>query len=479
MASHPPALPVAMQRSSGVIRKLRSSRLTRAYSQALAEPMAWNQAPAVVTTLPNGVRVATKASFGEVSSVGVFLNAGIRDETKELAGAAHLIEQLALTGTAKRPKAKLEEEVESLGATLSVNFGREQSSYTMSVVGGDLKQGVDILADLVTAPALGNLAKEKAGILRNLEEKEVPTRAVIDDRLHTCAFRDYALGFSDVGPFEGIGNLTEAHLKAFVDSTYTAENIVIAASGPVKHEEVVKLAKAAFGGVKAGTPKPGATKPYFCGAELIYRNDEMGPTAYISIGWESVPWRSPDAVTFMVMQSIIGSYKKNKGLVPGTISGNRVINNVANKMAVGCADEFEAFNMFYKDTGIFGFYIQCDEVAVEHAIGELMFGCGLLSFSVTDEEVERAKRELKAALFAPPTSAEAACLTLGKEVLAYGRGLPPAEMILRIDAVDAEEVKRVAWKYLNDNEVAVTALGPLHGMPQYYDLRRMACMHRY
>merc|ERR1712012_140454 len=172
------------------------------------------------------------------------------------------------------------------------------------------------------------------------------------------------------------------------------------------------------------------------------------------------------------MAKIIGSYKKNEGLVPGTISGNRVINGVANKMQVGCADEFEAFNYFYKDTGMFGFYIACDEVAVEHAIGELMFGCNMLSFSVTDEEVERGKRELKRSLFATSGSTSEACDELGKSILAYGRGIPPAEMVLRIDDIDAEEVKRVAWKYLNDNEVATSALGPLHGMPQYYDLRR-------
>lgn len=441
--------------------------------------MSWNQAPAVVTTLSNGVRVASRETFGEVSSVGVFLNSGVRDETPEMAGAAHLIEQLAFTGTAKRSKATLEGEVESMGATLNVDVGREQTSYTMSVLNGDLSNGVDILGDLVTALPLSNLSKEKEAILRKLEESDVPTRAVIDDRLHACAFRDYALGFSSTGPFDGIGNLSEDHLQAFVGANYTAENMVIAAAGPMKHEELVSLASAAFGGVKAGAPKPGSTKPYFCGAELIYRNDEMGPTAYIAVGWESVPWRSPDAVTFMVMQSIIGSYKKGAGLVPGTVSGNRTINAVANKMEVGCADEFETFNNFYKDTGIFGFYIACDEVAVEHAVGELMFGANILSFSVTDEEVERAKRELKAQLFSAPTSAESSCATLGKEVLAYGRGIPPAEMVLRIDGVDAEEVKRVAWKYLNDGEIAVTGLGPLHGMPQYYDLRRMTVMHRY
>merc|ERR1719188_2322269 len=247
----------------------------------------------------------------------------------------------------------------------------------------------------------------------------------------------------------------------------------------MKHEELVKLASASFGNVKAGSPKPVGDKPYFCGAELIYRNDEMGPTAYVAVGWEAVPWRSPDAVTFMVMQALIGSYKKGVGLVPGTISGNRIINAVANKMQVGCADEFEGFCHFYKDTGMFGFYIACDEVAVEHAVGELMFGCNLLSFSVTEEEVERGKRELKNKLCSSTGSTQGECSDLGKEVLAYGRSIPLAEMFLRIEAVDAEDVKRVAWKYLNDNEVAATGLGPLHGMPQYYDLRRSTCMHRY
>jgi len=391
----------------------------------------------------------------------------------------HLIEQLAGTGTKARPKAKLVQEVESMGAALDISMGREQSSYTMSVFNKDVKQGIDILSDLVLAPGLANLAKEKEAILRKLEDTPVSTRKVIDDRLHQTAFRDYALGFPTTGPFDGVEALTEAHLQAYLDSNYVAENMVIAASGAVKHEDIVAAAQAKFGSVKAGGPKTYLTKPYFCGADLLYRNDEMGATAYVAIGWEAVPWRSPDAITFMVMKHVIGSYNKASGLVPGNISGNRVINAVANKMQVGCADEYDTFMTFYKDTGMFGFYVAADEVAVEHAVGELMFGTNLLSFSVTDEEVERAKRELKASLFSAPTSSAAACATLGQEVLSYGRGLPPAELMFRIDGVDAQEVKRVAWKYLNDAEIAITGLGPLHGLPSYYELRRMNTMHRY
>merc|ERR1712003_337799 len=142
---------------------------------------------------------------------------------------------------------------------------------------------------------VGNLAKEKEGILRNLEEANHSTRAVIDDRLNQCAFRDCSLGYSLTGPFEGIESLTADQLQAFVSANYTADNIVIAAAGPMKHEELVKLAANSLGGVKSGATPVGSPKPYFCGAELIYRNDEMGPTAYIAVGWEAVAARSPDA----------------------------------------------------------------------------------------------------------------------------------------------------------------------------------------
>lgn len=463
----------------GSLRQQLRPRLTRHVSQALAEPMAWNQAPTMITTLPNGLRVATKECFSEVSTLGVYIDAGVRSETAETAGASHLIEALAFSGTAKRPKDALESEVESMGGILSMSSGREFSSYNLSCMGSGVKQGMDILSDLVMNVPVGNLAKEKESILRGVEEMDQPTRSVIDDRLHLTAFRDCSLGYSCIGPYDGIESLTSDSLASYVGTNYTADKMVLVAAGPTAHEEVVSLATASMGSIPTGSPLAYEAKPYFCGAELIYRNDEMGPLAYISVGYESVPHKSPDAVAFMIMKEVIGSYKKSEGLVPGKISGNRVHNAVANKMDVGCAEEFEAFSYFYKDTGMFGFYAVCDEVAVEHCVGELMFGVNVLAFSITDEEVERAKRALKISLFGGSGSTADTCADVGKQVLAYGREVPAAEMLLRIEAIDAEEIKRVAWEYLQDAEVAVTALGPLHGMPHYMVLRNQSRMHRY
>merc|ERR1711871_1054080 len=349
-------------------------------------------------------------------------NAGIRDETRNGSGTAALVGKLALSGTSKRPLDALEEELESLGATLDVQVGREQTHFTASVLGGDVKQGIDIITDVATNISASNISD---ALIRSLQEGETETRNVISDRLHMTAFRDTALGNTVVGPFDNIESLGEGAVQEYLARTHVGANTVLAAVGPASHEEVVAAAEAGLGGVATGSTAP-AEQPYFCGAELIYRNDDMGSTAYVSVGWEGVPARSPDAVTFMLMAQIIGSYQKGTGLVPGSISGNRTVNAVANKMGVGCADKLECFNLMYRDTGLFGYYIECDEVAVEHAVGELMFGINLLSFAVTDEEVERAKRELKIKLFGGAGSAADACSTVGQQVLQYGRGIPAA-----------------------------------------------------
>merc|ERR1719482_2716405 len=243
--------------------------------------------------------------------------------------------------------------------------------------------------------------------------------------------------------------------------------MVLSVVGEVDHDTVVKKAEAAFGGLqpKALPAVPG--KPYFLAAELNYRNDEMGPNAYIALGFEGVPLLSSDSVAFDLFAAIVGEYSKSMVYtVPPQISGNRVRNEVANKSGVGCAEYYKAFNLKYSDTGIIGFFCVADEVAVEHCVGELVWGYNLLSYSVTDEEVARAKRELMVANAQAVQANGAAAATVAKHVMSYGRNIIPEEYNMRVNAIDAEEIKRVAWQYLHDGLVSYTALGPTHGLPE-------------
>eukprot|EP01066_Platyproteum_vivax_P015956 Platyproteum_vivax@DN6976_c0_g1_i2.p1 len=277
--------------------------------------------------------------------------------------------------------------------------------------------------------------------------------------------------------------MTPEMIQAYVDKNYKADRMVLVGVGSIEHADLVKLAETHFGqvpqSVTRGVPAP-SNKPYWLGSQLIHRNDEMGPLAHFAIGYEGVSWTSPDSVAFMLMQQLVGTYRRDEMLVPGLLSANRTISDIAWKMVgTGCAENFSAFNTSYKDTGMFGVFCTCDEVAVNHAVGELMFGFGRLSFTVSPEDLARAKKSLKTAIFGGLDTTTAIAEDIGRQILVYGRRMPMAELIARIDAIDAEEIKRVAWKYIYDAEIAVTAIGPCHGILPYYSLRMRTTWFRY
>eukprot|EP00479_Gromia_sphaerica_P008292 TRINITY_DN3088_c0_g1_i1.p1 TRINITY_DN3088_c0_g1~~TRINITY_DN3088_c0_g1_i1.p1 ORF type:complete len:110 (-),score=16.62 TRINITY_DN3088_c0_g1_i1:221-550(-) len=90
-----------------------------------------NHPPTLITTLPNGLRVATETSpiNHSTATVGVWIDTGSRYESKETNGVAHFLEHLAFKGTSKRTQGELEVEVENIGGHLNAYTSREQTVY--------------------------------------------------------------------------------------------------------------------------------------------------------------------------------------------------------------------------------------------------------------------------------------------------------------------------------------------------------------
>ena len=71
------------------------------------------------------------------------------------------------------------------------------------------------------------------------------------------------------------------------------------------------------------------------------------------------------------------------------------------------------------------------------------------------------------------------CEDIGRQMLTYGRRLTPAEVFLRIDNVDTAAVKAAANTFINDQDPAAAAIGPVHELPDYNWMRRRTYWLRY
>ncbi|OAY82345.1 probable mitochondrial-processing peptidase subunit beta, mitochondrial [Ananas comosus] len=433
-----------------------------------------------VTTLPNGLRVATESSLAaRTATVGVWIDAGSRFETEETNGTAHFLEHMIFKGTADRTVRQLEEEIENMGGHLNAYTSREQTTYYAKVLDKDVPKALDILADILQNSSFdeGRINRERDVILREMEEVEGQTEEVIFDHLHATAFQYTPLGRTILGPAQNIKTITKEHLKNYISTHYTAPRMVIAASGAVKHEELVEQVKKLFTKLSADPTTASqlvAKEPaFFTGSEVRIIDDDI-PLAQFAVAFQGASWTDPDSIALMVMQSMLGSWNKNAG------GGKHMGSELVQRIAINdIAESMMAFNTNYKDIGLFGVYAVAKPDCLDDLAWAIMHEISKLSYRVSEDDVTRARNQLKSSLQLHIDGTSPVAEDIGRQLLTYGRRIPVAELFARIDAVDASTVKRVANRFIFDQDVAVAAMGPIQSLPDYNWFRRRTYMLRY
>ncbi|KAH1092265.1 hypothetical protein J1N35_019522 [Gossypium stocksii] len=433
-----------------------------------------------ITTLPNGLRVATESTLSSrTATVGVWIDAGSRFETEETNGTAHFLEHMIFKGTEKRSARELEEEIENMGGHLNAYTSREQTTYYAKVMDKDVFKALDILADILQNSKFEEhrISRERDVILREMEEVEGQTEEVIFDHLHSTAFQYTPLGRTILGPADNIRTITKEHLQNYIQTHYTAPRMVIAASGAVKHEEVVDQVKKLFTKLSSD-PTTGSqlvmNEPAtFTGSEVRMINDDV-PLAQFAVAFEGASWTDPDSIALMVMQAMLGSWSKNAG------GGKHMGSELAQRVGINeIAESMMAFNTNYKDTGLFGVYAVAKPDCLDDLAYAIMYETTKLAYRVSEADVIRARNQLKSSLMLHIDGTSPVAEDIGRQLLTYGRRIPFAELFARIDAVDPSTVKRVANRFIYDRDIAIAAMGPIQGLPDYNWFRRRTYWNRY
>lgn len=406
---------------------------------------------------------------------------------------------MAFKGTKSRTQKQLEVEIENMGGHLNAYTSREQTVYFARVFKNDVPKAVEILADILQNSLLDEAAinRERDVILREGVEVSKQYEEVILDELHSTAFMGTGLGRTILGPDENVKNLTRQDLLDYTKTHYTADRFVIAAAGAVDHNQLVELTDKHFGGLKAGSGEFKPERALFTGSDKRIRYDSMNvrlsalsdvvgdplltfvafgvsQEAHVAIAFQGASWTSEHSVPLMLMQTLLGSW--NRASASGRNVGSRLAAEIAEN---DLAHSYTTFNTSYKDTGLFGLYL----VAPDNKLDDLMH-CTLdnlvrLCHNVTDEEVHRAKTQLKANLLMNLDSLPNVAEDIGRQMLTYGRRMTNAELFSRIDAVSTDDIRQTANKLINDEDHALAAIGPIYELPDYNWIRRRSYWHRY
>ena len=146
---------------------------------------------------------------------------------------------------------------------------------------------------------------------------------------------------------------------------------------------------------------------------------------------------------------------------------------------LGLVKAYSAFHVSYEDAGLFGLTFQANDNNLEDTMWYVMDNFVRLCHDVTDEEVERAKASLKTTVLTMKGGADTLAEINGSQLSSNGRVMSTAEILTRIDAVSTADVKKAANDYINDEDHALAAVGPIFEMPDYNWIRRRSYYHRF
>ena len=408
-----------------------------------------------LTTLESGVRIVTEAMPSVRSvSLGFWIGTGSRYESGAEAGLSHLLEHLLFKGTAKYESLQIDQIFDGMGAELNAGTGKETTSVYARVIDEHLLDAFDVMADMVFRPALTDIDSEREVILEEIAMYEDDPQEKVFDMLGEAVFGDDPLGRAIIGRAEVISGTPPADIATFHHARYRPQNVVIAAAGAIEHDALVALARerceprARPGGDAASVPTPAdhaavvARRP----ARRFERKDTE--QYHVCLGGTGLSRHDDRRFALRVLDTIFG----------GT-SSSRLFQEVRERR--GLAYSVYSFTSAYSDTGQVGLYVGTRADNLVQALG--VVGTELERFRAepaTEDELHRAKENLKGRVVLALESTGARMNRLGSEILAESPLMPLDEVVARIDAVSLSDLTALTEELWAPERLSAAGIGP-------------------
>lgn len=405
--------------------------------------------PPRIHTLSNGVRVVSDPIGGlESLALSIVIDGGSRWESEATAGWAHLLEHMVFKGAGARSSREIVEAIEGQGGHINAATGQERTSFQVRCLKGGLPLGLEVLTDLVRRPTLdaADLEKEKGVVGQEIAEAADTPDDRVFELAQARAYAGHPLARPILGEPASLAPATRAALSDFHQGLYAADRIVVSAAGAVDEDELLALTEAAFGDARA--PAEALPRP----EDAVFAGGHASETrkleqAHVVLMLPGLSRHDPDYFAQSLFTEILG----------GGMS-SRLFQEV--RESHGLAYAIDAYNESYEDVGAVGVYAGTGAADAAPAARLTAEEIKKLAASVGDAELARAKAQMKGGLFMRRESPLARAEANANNIHSFGRLFAAQELADKVDAVSAEDLRRVGERLIASGRSASAVLGP-------------------
>jgi predicted Zn-dependent peptidase len=401
--------------------------------------------------LPGGARLLTAPLPARASaSVVLMFGVGSRFEEDRIGGISHFIEHLAFKGTRRRPSSKaIAEAIEGVGGVMNASTDKEVTVYWARVPADRLELAIDVLGDIVSdsqlAPA--DVERERMVILEELKMYLDQPQDYVHSLFEEVMFPGHPLGRDIIGTVDSVSGVTRDDLVEYLAAHYRPRNLVAGVAGGIDAEDVLRMIgrHVSLPGTGAASNHQTSPAPLTTTKVRVLQKDTE--QAHVCVGARGLSYLDPDRYVLDLITTVLG-----EGM------SSRLFLEIREQR--GLAYDVHAYTQKHRDAGYFGVYMGVDpskaEEAVAATVGELRRMTDQL---VPDEELTKAREFVKGRLRLGLEGTNALASWLCQQVLLTERTLSVDEVVARVDAVTAEDLRRVARQVLG-GPLQAAVIGP-------------------
>jgi len=351
-------------------------------------------------------------------------------------------------GTENRSQKEIAVEIDSLGGDLNAYTSKETTTFYIKLLDDYLDKGIELLMDIFLNSKLpeDEIEKEKGIVIEEIKMVEDTPDDYIHDLFSEYAWNREGLGLGILGTRKTVRSFTRKDLLEHIRKYYTVDNIVISCAGNIEHENVLGMLNGYMGSASNTSSASSLSRPTFRHGTKVVTKDCA--EVHLCIGTEGIAQGSPERYAMLLMNTVVGA---------GVSS--RLFQEIREQR--GLAYSVYSYISSYHDSGLFSVYAGTGRKRYQQVIDLVRDELVGLRDTLSEDELTRAKKQLKGNLVLALESTSGRMNNLARQEIYYGKHITPSEIIKAIDGVRFSEVRDLADRLFTDRRFALTVLGPV------------------
>jgi len=394
------------------------------------------------TILPGGIKIISEnIPYVKSFSLGFWFNVGSRDENLQNNGITHFIEHMLFKGTRRRSAKKIATDIESSGGYLNAFTSKENTCYYGRGLSEHLERTFDVLADMVQEPVFkpNEIKKESSVVIDELHDIDDNPEELIFDKFEEIIFSGNSLSLPIIGTEKNLKKFSQLDLFNFVKEKYGFNRFMIAASGAVEHEMILKLADKYL---KKDLGNSNIKRKNYLQREAhpkIEIIDKEIQQVHAIIGRSTYGYNNEKRTIVNVLSQILGEG-----------SSSRLFQAVRERN--GIAYQINSFlNSFY-DISTFGVYFSTNEKMMDKAMSIVLKEFKKLRQNkISERELKKAKESIKGSLLLSLEGTSNRMIRMAQSELYFNRIKSTDEIIMSIESVTVNDILDAANELLDEN----------------------------